>query len=241
MVTFVDSAREPNGPPIGANFSAVIAPLTPAEISALWLNRRYRFAAGGDGLRFLELLDWDTLWRLITSGSIPPWKLRVTYGRRIVPAMFYLDHGELKADRLAQMLTQDSSVIVGRIEPHVQAIQDVCRDAETRGLPIAEVGVIVTKGGGGAFRRHYDMHDMVILQVEGSKRWRIFGPRVPEPVRELCCKNPPKTEPLFDQLLRPGDVLFLPAGFWHECDNERGRSLHLGLFMNPPPPADNTH
>jgi ribosomal protein L16 Arg81 hydroxylase len=34
--------------------------------------------------------------------------------------------------------------------------------------------------------------------------------------------------------LQPGDLLFLPAGYWHHCENGPERSLHLGIFLIPP-------
>jgi len=240
MVISVDAARESSAACLSRSFSDIIASLTIAELSALRSSRQFRFQACTGDARLTDLLDWDALWKLIGSGAFPLWKLRVSYGRRIVQPMFYSDQGSIKANRLAGLIEQGCSIIAGRIESHVPAIETVCRNAESHGLPIAEVGAIVTSGSGGAFPRHYDMHDMVILQIEGRKRWRVFGPRVVHPIRESCCKNPPRTAPLFDRVFAPGDLLFLPSGFWHECDNECGRSLHLGLFMDPPPAADRT-
>jgi ribosomal protein L16 Arg81 hydroxylase len=102
------------------------------------------------------------------------------------------------------------------------------------GIRIADAGAIVTTGRVGALQTHYDFRDLIILQVEGSKRWRIYGPRVVRPARTSYVNEPPQTPPLLDTLLQAGDMLFMPAGFWHVCDNGPDRSLHLGLFLKPP-------
>jgi ribosomal protein L16 Arg81 hydroxylase len=39
---------------------------------------------------------------------------------------------------------------------------------------------------------------------------------------------------IFDELLEAGDFLFVPGGNWHRCENGPGRSLHLGIFFQPP-------
>ena len=235
-----DALLAPDPPRLTPSFGDIIGPLTSADLSALYRKRQFHFEPASDEAGFSDILDCDTLWSLIGNGTIPLAKLRVSYGRRIVKPLFYSEGGSVTPGKLASLFAQGCSIIAGRIEPYVPAIRALCRDAERCGFPIAEVGAIATQGSGGAFPCHYDMHDMVILQVEGRKRWRVFGPRVRRPVRELCCKNPPRTAPEFDRVLVPGDMMFLPSGFWHECDNERDRSLHIGLFMDPPP-ADDDH
>ena len=48
-------------------------------------------------------------------------------------------------------------------------------------------------------------------------------------------QEPPSEQaPIFDEVLNPGDFLFLPGGNWHRCENGPGRSLHLGFFFQPP-------
>ena len=49
----------------------------------------------------------------------------------------------------------------------------------------------------------------------------------PEPV-------PDESQPLLDAVLAPGDFLFVPAGYWHRCENGDGLSLHVGIFLEPP-------
>jgi ribosomal protein L16 Arg81 hydroxylase len=75
-----------------------------------------------------------------------------------------------------------------------------------------------------------------LLQVEGRKRWKIFGPPVVNPVVDMKSKvaPPPEETLLFDEVLEAGDFLFLPAGNWHRCENQSSRSLHLGIFFQPP-------
>lgn len=79
--------------------------------------------------------------------------------------------------------------------------------------------------------KHFDIPPFFILQVRGRKRWQIainhdaphptasWGPRWPQVApRELAQRQAISTE-MPDQAieyeLRPGDVLYVPPGFWH--------------------------
>jgi hypothetical protein len=85
-----------------------------------------------------------------------------------------------------------------------------------------------------AFEAHFDWMDAFVLQVEGSKRWRLYDALVEQPRPDMQFK--PTTEeigePFIDFLLEAGDLLYLPSGLIHEAlteleDGSGGSSLHL--------------
>ncbi|MFZ0424314.1 MAG: hypothetical protein WAL80_15675 [Xanthobacteraceae bacterium] len=55
------------------SFSELIAPFSPADISAPWRDSALKLQPCGDKKHFAVLLDW-TLWRL-TEGAIAPFPL----------------------------------------------------------------------------------------------------------------------------------------------------------------------
>jgi hypothetical protein len=210
-------------------FRDLIAPLIPADLAALWRGHTFRRQRGSGDSRFAALLDWDRLWGLIDAGVLPPESCRVTYARKTVTPAFYLDEGRFNPARLAGLLSQGVSLVVVKLDAHVPAIAAACRDAADLGMRIVHAGAIATTGGDGAFDPHFDLFHLIILQVEGAKRWRIYGPRALKLDPELAAKDPPQTPPLFETVLEAGDTLFLPAGYWHSCDNGPSRSLHIVL------------
>lgn len=106
---------------------------------------------------------------------------------------------------------------------------------------------------GCGFRRHFDARVATTLQIEGAKRWRysrrpvVAWPRGNASVSRAGAPTyvadpgaaedwepiPAIDEDEFDEVtLRPGDLLVLPAGTWHEC-NADGESLALNLAFEP--------
>jgi ribosomal protein L16 Arg81 hydroxylase len=138
--------------------------------------------------------------------------------------------------KLLAFLNHGFSLSVARINDYAPHLKTLCQSIRSTLREQIKVGAIVTTGKGGAFKLHFDPEDLIILQVEGRKRWKIFGPPVVNPVAGMksSITPPPEDRLLFDEILEAGDFLFLPAGNWHRCENESPRSLHLGIFFQPP-------
>ena len=227
-----------------STFQELIAPLTEAEFLCLLSERKLRFVRGMDGSRYSNLLGWNALQGMIERGEYQRGlaDFRIAKESVTVPAERWLIRNKAdntnKVDiaKLEEFLVNGFSLIITPIDRHVPALASLCGYIRSQICEQIKVGVIVTaSGSGGAFTIHFDPEDLIILQVEGSKRWKIFGPPVCNPVAGMPKPNPPpEDKPIFDEVLQPGDFLFLPAGTWHHCENGPGRSLHLGIFFVPP-------
>jgi ribosomal protein L16 Arg81 hydroxylase len=106
-----------------------------------------------------------------------------------------------------------------------------------------------------ALGRHFDTHDVFVMQLFGSKRWRLFAPHAEFPMESLpllpresvrdmkqyrletqaTLQKASATATLTDEfVLHPGDFLYLPRGVWHEADSEPGDlSCHLTAGIAP--------
>jgi bifunctional lysine-specific demethylase and histidyl-hydroxylase NO66 len=84
---------------------------------------------------------------------------------------------------------------------------------------------------------HYDTHDVIVLQVEGSKHWRIWKDPWPLPMRmaenaydhDAVIRFTENNAPIADEVLEPGDSLYLPRGFIHVAETSAESSLHITL------------
>ena len=225
-------------------FEDVIAPLSGAEFLVLLKDRKLAFVREGDTDRFSKVFGWTALQEMLECGKHPRGAadVRLTKESKTVPLERWLtknpatNTNKIDVGKVEEFLAAGFSLVVTPIEKYVPVLNALCIELRSRVSEQIKVGVIVTAcGTSGAFKIHYDPEDLIILQVEGTKRWRIFGPPVSNPVVGMeKPPPPPEDEPIFDEVLEPGDFLFLPAGTWHHCENGPGRSLHLGIFFIPP-------
>ena len=84
---------------------------------------------------------------------------------------------------------------------------------------------------------HFDYHDVFVVQLGGSKRWRIWAPlpRTVNPVKGRHTIAKPQFDelgdPLLDLTLRTGDCLYLPRGYPHSAETTDAASEHLTIGL----------
>jgi hypothetical protein len=97
------------------------------------------------------------------------------------------------------------------------------------------------------FGTHFDKQSSLVIQLCGTKRWRVSDrPACPAPIenclataldehRSRYAREVKRPEDLTcnEYLLEPGDILYVPAGCWHSARAE-GESFHLTLSCMSP-------
>jgi lysine-specific demethylase/histidyl-hydroxylase NO66 len=81
---------------------------------------------------------------------------------------------------------------------------------------------------------HHDTHDVFVLQVAGHKRWLVYEPVFPLPLKQQRYRQElgGPGEPVHDVTLHPGDTLYLPRGWLHEAVTSATNSLHITVGVN---------
>lgn len=92
----------------------------------------------------------------------------------------------------------------------------------------SEAVAYLTPAGQQGARAHSDPSDVYVIQLEGTKHWRVWA--TPETRRLGVDRDYDLAElgePALDVSLRPGDVLYVPYGTPHVAAAEEQVSLHL--------------
>ncbi|MGW6274088.1 cupin domain-containing protein [Streptomyces sp. NPDC055060] len=106
------------------------------------------------------------------------------------------------------------------------------------GHPV-QANAYVTPPQNRGFDDHYDVHDVFVLQISGTKRWLIHEPVHPDPLRDQpwtdrrdAVAEAARGEAYIDTVLEPGDVLYLPRGWLHAARAQGEVSIHLTLGIH---------
>jgi lysine-specific demethylase/histidyl-hydroxylase NO66 len=106
------------------------------------------------------------------------------------------------------------------------------------GHPV-QANAYITPPQNRGFDDHYDVHDVFVQQIEGTKRWIIHEPVHTDPLRDQpwtdrrsAVAEAAKGEAYIDTVLEPGDVLYLPRGWLHAAQAQGEVSIHLTLGIH---------
>jgi hypothetical protein len=145
---------------------------------------------------------------------------------------------KLETGALQGFIDQGASIILDNIEEMsdgLRAIRNAIVDC-TGGK--VECNLYYSQPRHQAFSVHFDNHEVVALQVSGEKRWRVYQQAHRFPINHLAflggdqarhekAKGPVSAE----FLLKPGDFVYLPAGYYHQALCVDSISIHLSFSV----------
>jgi len=88
---------------------------------------------------------------------------------------------------------------------------------------------------------HHDMHDVIVIQLKGTKNWKIHSNRVASFIRNEANSTDAHDvgTTMVNIKMRAGDFLYIPAGTPHSAvSNADESSLHLTLGIEEPKVID---
>ena len=215
----------------------LVAPLSEREFLDSFMRKRRLVVKTTQPERAASLLPWATINRLIDAGVMPSSKFRVSLNGKTCAELMYRrgPEGRLCPDALQQMAAQGVSIVLDGIHKYVPPIATLADAIERRTGHKVGVNCYITFGTTSAFKPHYDTHDVLAVQVQGAKRWRGYGMPVAYPIEGFSPRvNLAFGDPVWEELIEPGDVLYVPRGEAHDAVSEVKPSVHLTFGILAP-------
>ena len=157
----------------------------------------------------------------------------------------YFEHGlprrRIKKRAFYDLLGDGATAVLNRLEFASSKVRRLCLAISSYAGGHAIANGYLAFGGTGTFGKHWDTHDVFAVQLIGRKHWRVYEPTVQVPLRDQTSRfvkdTCPET-PVFDQILEPGDVLYIPRGWWHEAAPSEGETFHVAIGVHLPTITD---
>lgn len=147
--------------------------------------------------------------------------------------VYVRDEGYIDHDRLLAQFAAGATVILNRLQRHHPPLQRFCAALEQALAFPCQANVYLTPSGGRqGFKPHFDTHDVFVLQIAGTKRWRLYESNrmLPLPGERFNKVHVGKVVREFE--MRPGNVAYLPRGLVHDAVSLDDISLHITIGVH---------
>jgi JmjC domain len=186
---------------------------------------------------FSTLFSFDHVDQLL-SASGPRFRdfFRLSVGGSILPREQYCGGRQdglvdFDAAKILECYSDGATITINRAHQCSDGLARICEDLSREFLAHVNANVYVTPPYAQGFPAHSDNHDVLLLQIAGTKHWQIqrdleylATPRNPNKVSDAS------TVSHWDDVhLNPGDVLYLPRGLMHKGATGDVASIHATL------------
>jgi ribosomal protein L16 Arg81 hydroxylase len=224
------------------SLEAFLAPIP----TALFLSEYYCRAPlhiGGEAARFSHLLSWDDLNTAANLLRLRRPLLRLAMNGKILPEQAYSTEAHNSGAAfwrpdwraVRRLLKEGATLLLDRIEETHAPIRDLC------GMLEVELGANTFADAFASWQQtqglpvHWDVEEVFVLQLAGTKHWRVTKPdRLHPTQKDKTHRTTRCPEEVFWQGdLSPGDLLYIPGGWWHEAVAVSNRTLHVAVSQLP--------
>lgn len=178
---------------------------------------------------------------LLSLKSVPTGYLRVAKNGKGLPIQAYTrtvmtDTGLAQvtdAQKVYELFTSGGTVTwnyLDHLMPSVQRLARLFAEALHRRT---EVALFMTPAGHNGFAPHHDSIDVFVVQIEGTKRWKVWDRAPTGRGKEASYAFDDLGEPALELTLSPGDMLYLPHGTPHAAAADGQISVHVSVGVEP--------
>ena len=216
------------------SFADLLAPTTLNTFFAAHWEQQPLAIQRADQCYYRSLLSFADIDHILTSTTPRHPDFRLVKDGATLPLARYTrqnSRGDAVADvdKILTEYSQGVSIVLESLHERWQPLAYLCRELEQHLSHPVQTNIYLTPRSAQGFAPHYDTHDVFVLQIHGTKHWRIYDAPVHLPDRSL----PHHTDrarlgpPLNELSLAAGDLLYLPRGFVHEALTAEEESLHI--------------
>ena len=237
-------------------FKALLDPIGVDEFFEEYYDQKPLHIPGSPE-KVAAICSWDDFNDLLHRTSI--WSDRsfklVLDGQRVPAAQFCEPAASRDGTRVMQpaseqvveYLDQGASIVLDLVETLTPGLRSASEAIQMATGCRVSCNAYCSQSEHQAFPSHFDTMDVFAIHVEGKKTWRVYEGRFEEPMERAGFNHtsfPPdyhdkaKGGLAMEVELKPGDLLYLPKGVYHDALASTENCLHLSYGTTQPTGLD---
>jgi hypothetical protein len=228
-------------------FADLLHPVTPEEFFAEYHDKKPLHIPGTPD-KFTSVMSWQTLNDMLNMTAV--WSgisLQLVVEQKMVPISDYcrpaigrdnVQSMQPDAARITALLRQGATLVANDVDALSPGLRSLAETLEIALGAKAQANAYCSWRQRQAFDSHFDTHDVYAIHVEGEKIWQIYRTRADRPIAHPRFKqfgqahhDRAKGKVLMEVTMRPGDLLYLPRGQYHDALASDSSALHVTLGL----------
>jgi len=227
-------------------FADLIAPIGEDAFFAEYHDRKPLHIPASTPDKLHDVMTWDALSEILNMTAIwSPSNLKLYLDTEPVPVEKYcrpaIDRNNLQtmqpdSEKVKSWLRRGASIVANDIDTLTPGLVATTDALERRLGAKVQSNLYCSWETHQAFPTHFDTHEVFALHVAGEKVWNIYEGRLENPIANDAYKNVDDAfnaqhrGDLLEQVtLRPGDILYIPRGQYHDALASSEGCIHLSL------------
>lgn len=228
-----------------SSFAGILNPVDPADFLARSHDRQFLHIEGNPA-KFDRLMSWDILAGLLNMTAV--WSsasLQIALDTTVLPAAQYCrparnrdNQQALQPDaaKVMDLLGRGASLVANDIDTLTPELAGFAATLENAVSGKAQANLYCSRRERQAFGSHFDTHDVYAVHIAGEKLWRLYEKRMDNPIahphfksygQEWHDRN--KGAVAAEILMRPGDLLYIPRGQYHDAVARSDGTIHIAF------------
>ena len=139
--------------------------------------------------------------------------------------------------KLLGLLRNGTTAILTDMARYIPKLNRYCEQLENELGVKLQANVYITPPNSQGFHVHVDEHDVFVLQLFGKKNWQLYEGLVEYPTKSLIQSlkefSEEEHKKAADIEMKPGDLLYVPHGMYHDACTTNEASVHITLGLLP--------
>tara|TARA_Y100001001_G_scaffold17166_1_gene14957 strand:- start:8 stop:1201 length:1194 start_codon:yes stop_codon:yes gene_type:complete len=215
--------------------SYLISPVSKTEFFKTYHEKEALLSKHNDANKFNGLLSIDRIDEIIASTELPPSSLDMVRKEPPIERSYYtFKNGNIDRGAVIRHYQEGATIILPQLHLADEILAKFCRSLENVFSSHVQTNIYLTPGSSQGFNTHFDDHDVFVIQLSGTKKWRLYQRPIDNPYRgeSFNTKDYKAGELQKEFELKEGECVYIPRGLMHDATSVGEKaSLHITVGL----------